>query len=452
MKKLIKKIVKFFHLPIFWLDEIFTPSTAATINYIKRNDIDRKLVSEMETPGKQLIVYGHSGSGKTSSVRNMLNKKNLKYIRTNCESNTSFEELILNAFDALDIYVISEKSHKRIKKQNRNLAIEYSTIKASISKSGSTEDTLTFSPLLPPQLTVQKLAQFMGKLQIVWIIEDFHKVTTKEKQRIADVIKIFVDNANDYPLSKIVCIGACQSAHELMQLDSNLKNRVSEISIPLLKEEEIKQIITNGFNLLRAKPDKRLVEQLVYYSDRLGAAAHQMCLDICKGSNLNMTQWGMKDVLDSSFQYAIDGFISNSSDSLKTIYESATKDELGWYVLKTFSRNTMDNLSLTQIYKIINAKKIKFSEEEIQVKLSELSDPPFNIIYYKERSSKYTLSNPFWHRFLRLQFSIEHREHQKKKKNNQNPNLKLIDKDVKYQMVDKIFLDLIIKELTKNKE
>ena len=112
----------------------------------------------------------------------------------------------------------------------------------------------------------------------------------------------------------------------------------------------------------------------------------------------------------------------------------------------------MDNLSLTQIYKIINAKKIKFSEEEIQVKLSELSDPPFNIIYYKERSSKYTLSNPFWHRFLRLQFSIEHSEHQKKKKNNQNPNLKLIDKDVKYQMVDKIFLDLIITELTKNKE
>ena len=115
MKKLIKKIVNFFHLPIFWLDEIFTPSTAATINYIKRNDIDRKLVSEMETPGKQLIVYGHSGSGKTSSVRNMLNKNNLKYIRTNCESNTSFEELILNAFDALDIYVISEKSHKRKK-------------------------------------------------------------------------------------------------------------------------------------------------------------------------------------------------------------------------------------------------------------------------------------------------------------------------------------------------
>lgn len=451
MKKLTKKIVKFFHLPIFWLDEIFTPSTAATINYIERHDIDRKLISEMETPGKQLIVYGHSGSGKTSSVRNMLNKKNLKYVRTNCESNTSFEGLILNAFDALDIYVISEKFHKKIKKQNKNLLIEYDNIKANILNSGSTEDTVIFSPLLPPQLTVQKLAQFMGKLQIVWIIEDFHKVATKEKQRIADVIKIFVDNANDYPLSKIVCIGACQSAHELMQLDSNLKNRVSEISIPLLKEEEIKQIITNGFHLLRVKPDKRLVEQLVYYSDRLGAAAHQMCLDICKGLNLNITQWGMKDVLSTSFEYAIDGFISSNSDSLKTIYESATKDELGWYVLKTFSKNTTDNLSLAQICKIINKKKIKFSEENIQAKLSELSVAPFNIIYYKERSSKYILSNPFWHRFLRLQFSIEDREHQKKKKNNQNPNLKLIDKDVKYQMVDKIFLELI-KELTKNKK
>ncbi|WP_304062951.1 hypothetical protein [Hoylesella loescheii] len=78
MKIFIKKLVKLFHLPMFWLDEIFTPSTAATINYIERHDIDRKLISEMETPGKQLIVYGHSGSGKTSSVRNMLNKKKNK--------------------------------------------------------------------------------------------------------------------------------------------------------------------------------------------------------------------------------------------------------------------------------------------------------------------------------------------------------------------------------------
>ena len=78
MKIFIKKLVKLFHLSMFWLDEIFTPSTAATINYIERHDIDRKLISEMETPGKQLIVYGHSGSGKTSSVRNMLNKKKNK--------------------------------------------------------------------------------------------------------------------------------------------------------------------------------------------------------------------------------------------------------------------------------------------------------------------------------------------------------------------------------------
>lgn len=45
----------------------------------------------METPGKQLIVYGHSGSGKTSSVRNMLNKKNLKYIRVVSTTNNIYK-------------------------------------------------------------------------------------------------------------------------------------------------------------------------------------------------------------------------------------------------------------------------------------------------------------------------------------------------------------------------
>ena len=81
----------------------------------------------------------------------------------------------------------------------------------------------------------------MGEGEIVWLIEDFHKVSSEEKVRIADVIKIFVDNANDYSSSKIICIGACQSAHELIKLDPNLRTRVSEVSVPLLKDEEIKK-------------------------------------------------------------------------------------------------------------------------------------------------------------------------------------------------------------------
>lgn len=434
------------------IEEVFTPAKAADLNYIERVEIDSLLSSEMSTPGKQIIVFGHSGSGKTSSVRNLLKKNQYDFIRTHCESSTTFEQLILNAFDELNIFVVSGCSRRKAATLKGELAIEYNNIKSNIGRETVSEESNTYSRLLPPQLTPQKLAQFMGEGKIVWLIEDFHKVSPEEKVRIADVIKIFVDNANDYDSSKIICIGACQSAHELIKLNPNLRTRVSEISVPLLTDEEIKKIILNGFSLLNIEPSQSLVEKLVYYSDRLGAFAHQMCMDICKGKQIVHSTLKKQHINDEAFQFAVDGFIRRSSDTLKSIYEAAVKNELGWYILKTFSHNVMDKLSFAEICKRVNYGKVSFEKDKIKDKLEELMSPSFNIIYYNQNSEKYALSTPFWHRFLRLQFSIEKAEQARKKRNVNNPNLNLVAKDIKYQIVDETMLELIkrLNVLTKN--
>lgn len=428
--------------------DLFTPATAAQCNYVERKEIDQRLYTEMSIRGKQIIVFGHSGSGKTSSILNVLSRYKYKYIKTHCESNTTFEQLILNAFDSLDTFVTSEASHTASRKHRQELMADYQFIRSCFSKESLNEDKVTYTRTVPPQLTPQKLAQFMGKSDTVWIIEDFHKVAEDEKRRIADMVKIFVDNANEYPLSKIVCIGACESAHELIQLDPNLSSRVSEISVPLLQNAEIEQIIRNGFSLLNTVPCDTLVHNLVHYSDRLGAFAHQMCLDICTSENITKTTYRMRELGENSFQAAIDGFINSKSDTLKTIYQAATKDQLGWYILKTFSHNDSRKLTLKDIINKVNPphRENQFLEEVISHKLREFSEPPFSIIYYNQKTDKYALSTPFWHRFLRVQFSIEKeknsnpRSHRKKKKNS-----KFTDKGL--ELVDRALYRYIIEEL-----
>lgn len=262
MNSFTKLTFKLFKKPSIKLESVFTPTQAAMLNYVSRPDIDNMLNEEMSIPGKQIIVYGHSGSGKTSSVRNLLIKGGYNYVITQCESRTTFDQLILNAFDSLDAFIVSEKKQSKKCSFNKKLKIEYNSIKLAIGRTTSNENSVTMTRILPPQLTPQKLAQFMGKAGIVWIIEDFHKVSDSEKRSIADVIKIFVDNANDYLVSKIICIGACESAHELILLDPNLKTRVSEISVPLLSEMEIRGIVNNGFKLLNVEPCKSIVDKL----------------------------------------------------------------------------------------------------------------------------------------------------------------------------------------------
>lgn len=341
------------------------------------------------------------------------------------------------------MFVMTESGLSKKKTIKGKLALEYKAIKNSIATESSIETSVKFSRLLPPQLTPQKLAQFLGQGQIVWLIEDFHKVAEAEKKRLADTIKIFVDNANDYPLSKIICIGACESARELLQLDPNLQTRVSEISVPLLSDEEIRGIVVNGFNMLNITPCDSIVEKLVYYSDRLGASAHQMCLDICKGKGFYKSSICKKQLDDTVFQYAIKGFIERSSDTFKSIYEAAVRNELGWYILKTFSRNTMDKLSYAEVKKIVNSKNRNFSDDAIKAKLDELSSAAFGIIYFNSNSEKYSLTSPFWHRFLVIQFSIEKSANTKKKKNNQNPHLTLVNQNSRDSIVDNLMLNLI---------
>lgn len=48
------------------LKEIFTPNTIAKLAYVRRGEIEENLLSNITIPGKQIILYGHSGSGKTS--------------------------------------------------------------------------------------------------------------------------------------------------------------------------------------------------------------------------------------------------------------------------------------------------------------------------------------------------------------------------------------------------
>lgn len=89
------------------LNDIFTPNTVAKLAYINRNIIENDLEKYLSLPGKQIVMYGHSGSGKTTLLRNKLREVKQNFIITHCESSTTFNDLILQAFDELNRFYIS---------------------------------------------------------------------------------------------------------------------------------------------------------------------------------------------------------------------------------------------------------------------------------------------------------------------------------------------------------
>jgi len=43
--------------------DVFTPTKPARIAFVERDSVNDKLVNSLTTPGKQIVVYGHSGTG-----------------------------------------------------------------------------------------------------------------------------------------------------------------------------------------------------------------------------------------------------------------------------------------------------------------------------------------------------------------------------------------------------
>lgn len=406
------------------LTDVFTPGTVAKVNYLCRKELESRITNSLGTPGVQIILYGHSGSGKTTVIRKLLDDNKYRFVRTQCTKEKTLNDVILDAFSQLDRFCVSEWKFKKGRKIGSTLKSEIDSIKSEIGCKVESSSEQIMTRLLPPRLTVQKLAEIFREGGLIWMIEDFHKLIDTEKQKLADVMKVFVDEANEdtdcHHPCKIICIGAVNTPRELLTLDSNLSPRVDQIKVPLLTDEEIKQIIEQGCSLLNVAMSEKLILNLVSYSNNIGSLAHYMCLDICNEYNVKKTSFRRIPVEDNSFNVAIKGYLDRNSDTLQKTYDLITaKNKLAWYVLKTMHMHNKDSIKEKDLIRRINPKHMPITEDEIKQALKELQSHPYYIIRYDECTESFSFSTPFWSAFIRIQLESEEAEknkNQKKKK------------------------------------
>ena len=82
--------------------DVYTPSSPASVTFVERSAVTNQLVNAIKTPGKQIVVFGHSGCGKTTLLDNKLKQTQEEWIRSSCTSASTFASIILDAFDKLD--------------------------------------------------------------------------------------------------------------------------------------------------------------------------------------------------------------------------------------------------------------------------------------------------------------------------------------------------------------
>lgn len=442
---------------LYKVSQIFTPASPAKINFVEREDINRRIVRALKTPGMQIIVYGQSGSGKTTLLENKLFQVYERHIKTSCMKGMNFESVLLDAFDQLSPFYLSEESSTDCESIDINLKASFKVIDSQIKKVSSNSDQKKHLRVLPPQLTAQSLARFMGGAGYCWILDDFHKIDENDKEELSQLMKVFMDMSNDYPDLKIICVGAVNSARQVVQYDVEMRNRVSEIKVSLMSDTEIKEIVDNGFSLLNVKvSDPSLFSDIYHYTNGLAAICHKLCLLMCESIGLYETfsttkdqniliqdpreikdeRTEIKSVLDvnlsqiaseieskcseksaavgfSELSFAVSEYLDDASDTIKSSFDSAFRVTSAPLILEALSEGGEEGECVQEIFDILNSMGFDIDEAALVLTLRELmTDEGGGIVTYDISSHLYRYTTPFLMVFARSLF--EHSSYRQK--------------------------------------
>lgn len=395
-------------------NKVFTPSTPAKLTFIERESVNTQIVNALSTPGKQLVIYGHSGSGKTTLIINKLNQMYENHITVRCIINMTYEDMILQAFDELNPYY--EDSKISLKKDDKSIKLtaDYLSIKAEIGTSSLESETNTMKRVLPPALSMQTLARFLGNAQCCLVLEDFHKINNIEKKQLAQTMKLFMDMAEEYSELKIICIGAVDTGREVVQYDPELNNRVAEIQVPLMTNLEIAEIIDTGFKILNMKLPLFLKERIIKLSNGVPSVCHAICLQTCFAMRQLIASKKKIKINTKDLEKGVEGYIQDSSDSIQSDFEKALAQRKGKYknaslIFKALATFDIDGIDQHTLLIKIKEDEPTYPQGNLSSYLKELIKSEKGSILIK-RSNNYCFKSPIYQTYAQYLFGKVHNE------------------------------------------
>lgn len=391
---------------------VFTPTSPARLTFVERNKVNSKLVDALRTPGMQIVVYGHSGSGKTTLLVNKLHQLYEKHITSRCMKGVEFEQLVLDAFDQLSVFYSSEITSSNKTSISSKLSQDYLAIKSQISASLSTEDATKRVRVLPPQLTPQALARFMGEANTCWVLEDFHKLESDERSKLSQIMKVFMDTADEYRNLKIIAIGAVDTARQVVEYDPEMRNRVSEINVPLMDKVELEGIISKGGSLLNLQFDEELTSGVSEFSNGMASVCHQLCLNVCTSEQIYQT-FGQEMIIDAEhLNTSLQMYLEQSSDTIKKAFDSAFKQKRtkkydnAKIILRALSKLPQDGATRHEIYTKIQKSVPDYPQGNMTRFAKRLcKEGEGSVLRYDSISGKYSFKDPIYRAFALAYFS-----------------------------------------------
>lgn len=385
----------------YTLTDVFTPTSPATVTFVDRvkEDVNDRLVRALDLPGNQVVIYGHSGSGKSTLLENVLYRTYEKQVNTNCMKGMTFEEVILDAFDQLQEFYVNEVTNSKKKTVNASAKAEYLAIKAQIGAIYEDTEGHKHARILPPQLTPQNLGRLLGQSGYCWVIEDFHKIEGIEKERLAQMMKVFVNLSHQHKDLKIIALGAVNTARQVVKADKEMRRRISEIHVELMEPSEIKEIINKGCTALNIVIDDNLKEDIARHSNGLASICHKICYLMCNSAFVNETLDEPLSFNQEDLRKALSEYVKDEEDTLKDAFDCALKINVA-DTLRILVAQGDGGAHINDMFQWSKDNNYRITKKKLMEDLEKLETEEYGeLVRLEENSQKYSFIDPFYRCF-----------------------------------------------------
>jgi AAA domain len=276
--------------------DVFTPGTQPGVNAVQRSDsLIEEGISEYLKWGRGsiLVVAGASKTGKTVLVKRYTQELRVAYV-TAGELKQNPHKLWSAIVELVDPQLRFETS------ASSSVASEITaggksglslgnlvSVEGHLSGKSGTQKTFTTIERPDPDLssTAKRLLNLPENRDVVIVIDDFHRLSVELQERLTGIFKdvIFTGIA-------VILISIPHRSSDIITRNAEMIGRVQVLRIPLWTDEELLDILLNGFQLLNAKRDERLFRQIISESHRSPYITQKICLEICRLCRLETTQ------------------------------------------------------------------------------------------------------------------------------------------------------------------
>lgn len=146
------------------VEDVFTPTSVARLTFISRNEIEDNFDRNFKQRGRNIIVFGQSGSGKTTFLNRYFEKNKIKPLIIQCDSNMTFQNMIDQIFDQLNPYYKSSSSHTVGFKTKSGYSLKAGFQENESQIETSSNSTNNYDRMLHPVLSVNRLSVLLGNL------------------------------------------------------------------------------------------------------------------------------------------------------------------------------------------------------------------------------------------------------------------------------------------------